>query len=373
MSSRRGSNEGTITKRADGRWEARITLENGKRKCFYARSRQEVAGRLSEALRDQAKGLPIVGEKQTLAQYLASWLEIAKLTIRASTWWRYEELTRVHILPTLGSLPLSRLTAQHANALYAAKLGEGLSPTTVRYIHVTLHRALGEALRLGLVQRNVTDFASPPRKSRRKMQVLSPEQARMLLRAAADDPLEALYLLAFTTGMRQGELLSLKWTDVDLEAAHVQVRSSLRKGKEGFVFSEPKTSSSRRKVALTATAVVALERHRERQLEQRMAYGPLWQNHDLVFPDTLGMPFNGVTLLRREFVPLLKRAGLPMMRFHDLRHTAATLMLLKGVHPKIVSEMLGHASVSITLDLYSHVLPNMQREAAETMDRLLRE
>jgi integrase len=147
MSSRRGSKEGTITKRADGRWEARLTLESGKRKCFYARSRQEVARLLAEALRDQAKGLSIVGDKQTLAQYLKSWLEMSRPTIRASTWWRYEELTRVHILPVLGSFPLSRLTAQHLNTFYAAKLGEGLSPTTVRYIHVTLHRALGEALR----------------------------------------------------------------------------------------------------------------------------------------------------------------------------------------------------------------------------------
>lgn len=205
------------------------------------------------------------------------------------------------------------------------------------------------------------------------MQVLNAEQARMLLQAIEGDPLEALYLLALTTGMRQGELLSLKWADVDLEAGHVQVRSSVRKGKEGFVFSEPKTSASRRQVALTMSAVAALYRHRGCQLEQRMADGPLWQDNDLVFPDVLGMPFNGITLLRREFLPLLKRAGLPLIRFHDLRHTAATLMLLKGVHPKIVSEMLGHASVSITLDLYSHVLPNMQREAAETMDQLLRE
>lgn len=195
----------------------------------------------------------------------------------------------------------------------------------------------------------------------------------MLLQAIEGDPLEALYLLALTTGMRQGELLSLKWADVDLEAGHVQVRSSVRKGKEGFVFSEPKTSASRRQVALTMSAVAALYRHRACQLEQRMADGPLWQDNDLVFPDVFGMPFNGITLLRREFLPLLKRAGLPLIRFHDLRHTAATLMLLKGAHPKIVSEMLGHASVSITLDLYSHVLPNMQREAAETMDQLLRE
>jgi len=151
-----------------------MTLEDGQRKSFYADTRQEVARRLAEALRDQAKGLPIVGEKQTLAHYLASWLQTAKPTIRASTWERYEEICRVHIVPTLGSMPLSRVSAQHLNALYAAKLSEGLSPTTVRYIHVTLHRALNGAQRLGLVQRNVSEFASPPRKRRKKMQVLIP-------------------------------------------------------------------------------------------------------------------------------------------------------------------------------------------------------
>jgi len=372
MAGKRGNNEGSITKRSDGRWMARITLEDGRRKSFYAKTRQEVARLLAEALRDQAKGLPIVGEKQTLAQYLTNWLGTTRPTVRTGTFRRYEELTRVHIVPTLGAMPLARLGAQHLNALYAAKLGEGLSPTTVRYIHVTLHRALGQALRLGLVQRNVSELASPPRKRRRSMQVLSPEQARVFLDAAAGDPLEALYVVALTTGMRQGELLSLRWRDVDLEDGHVQVRASLSKTADGFVFSEPKTAQSRRKVALTGSAIAALRRHRVGQRERRLAAGPAWQDDDLVFPDALGVPFDAITLLRREFLPLLARAGLPPIRFHDLRHTAATLMLLKGVHPKVVSEMLGHATISITLDLYSHVLPDMQREAVEAMESVLR-
>jgi len=179
-----------------------------------------------------------------------------------------------------------------------------------------------------------------------------------------------LYVVALTTGMRQGELLSLRWADVNLDAGHIQVRSSVRKMKEGFLFSEPKTAQSRRRVALTLTAIDALQRHRTRQDTARALAGSAWRDDDLVFPDALGAPFDGITLLRREFVPLLKRAGLPVIRFHDLRHTAATLMLLKGIHAKVVSEMLGHATISITLDLYSHVLPDMQREAAAAMDSL---
>jgi integrase len=373
MPSKRGNNEGSIVKRSDGRWMARITLPDGERKHFYAKTRQEAARQLAEALRDLAKGLPIVGERQTVEQYLAQWLKTAQPSIRLSSWRRYEELTRVHIVPVLGSMPLSRLSAQHLNTLYAAKLGEGLSSTTVHYLHVTMHRALGEALRLGLVQRNVSEFATPPRRRRRKMQVLTSAQARAFLQSVRGDPLEALYVVAITTGMRLGELLALRWSDVDLAAAHLQVRSTLHWYERVFEFAEPKTMHSRRKVALSREAVRALDVHERLQREARSLAGKAWHDLDLVFPDAVGRPLRGTNVLQTHFTPALARAGLPPIRFHDLRHTAATLMLLKGIHPKVVSEMLGHTTISITLDLYSHVLPDMQREAAAAMDELLQE
>src|SRR5260370_23641882 len=266
---RRGNGEGSLTKRPDGRWEARITLENGKRKSCFSRTRQAAARRRAEALRDQDKGLPIVGEKQTLATYLAEWLAIIKPTLRESAWQRYEEICRLHIVPRIGGYQLSKLGAQHLNHLYAEKLAQGLSPRSVRYVHVTLHKALNDALRVGLVQRNVALVATPPRKRRRTMGAFSSEQARIFLEAVRGDRLEALYVVAITCGMRQGELLSLRWRDTDLSAGHVPVRSSVRKRPGRFIFTDPKTEHGRRKVALTALAIQALLQHRARQqLEQ---------------------------------------------------------------------------------------------------------
>jgi len=369
---RRGNREGSLTKRPDGRWEARITLDNGKRKSFFARTRQEAARRLTEALRDYEKGLPIVGDKQVLRTYLVEWLEIIRPALRESSWQRYEEICRLHLIPQLGGTPLSKLTAQQLNRLYAQKLADGLSPQMVRYIHVTAHKALQNALHVGLVQRNVASFATAPRKQRRKMHVFNAEQARTFLEAARGDPFEALYVLAITCAMRLGELLALQWSDVDLEAGHLQVRTSVRKHRRRFAFNEPKTDHGRRKLALTHLAQEALQAHRDYQKGKRLAAGSAWNQTDLVFCNEVGLPLDGISVMRYRYAPLIKSAGLPRIRFHDLRHTCATLLLLAGVHPKVVSEMLGHASITITLDLYSHVLPDMQREATSALDELLR-
>jgi integrase len=371
MTKKRGNNEGSITKRSDNRWMARITLSDGKRKTFYAKTRQEVARLLASALRDKEKGLPIVGDKQTVAQYMSEWLAIIKPTLRESAWARYEEISRLHIVPTLGQITLSRLTAQQLNTIYAQKLTEGLSPSTVNYVHRTLHKALGDALRADLVQRNVADLDTPPRKAENEMEVFTLEQAHTFLHAIRGDRLEALYVMAITSAMRQGELLALRWQDVDLEAGAVQVRVSQRKIKGQFVVNAPKTARGKRKVALTAIAVEALQQHRVLQIAERLAQGPAWQDKDLVFPNELGERMNAINVYRHRFLPLLKKAGLPLIRFHDLRHTSATLLLLQGVHPKVVSEMLGHSTVSITFDLYSHVLPEMQRDATAALDKLL--
>jgi integrase len=375
-----GNNEGSIKRRLDGRWEARITLDGKQRKSFYGKTRQEVARRLAEAQRDRDKGLPIVGERQTVAQYLTTWLKTAAPTVKDSTWIRYESLIRIHVLPTLGATTLSKVTPQQVQALYVGRLSAGASPTTIIHVHALLHLAFDEALRLSLLQRNVIDLVNPPRRKRHDMHVLAPEQARALLEATATDRMEALYVLALTTGMRQGELFALKWPDVDLENKCVHVRATVQRLRllqplsgqpsSQFAFSEPKSARSRRKIALTTVAVEALCRHRFRQLEERLAVGPAWQDTDLVFPNSVGKPIEVGNLTRRNFWPLLDKAGLSHIRFHDLRHTAATLLLLQRVHPKVVSEMLGHASIAITLDLYSHVLPDMQLEATAAMERI---
>jgi integrase len=203
------------------------------------------------------------------------------------------------------------------------------------------------------------------------MSALNPEQARALVEAARGGPLEAIMITALATGMRKGELLGLRWREVDLERGTLAITGTLQRTAAGLVISETKTARSRRQVELSAVAVDALRRHRAAQTERRLLAGREWNDHGLVFPSTLGKPQDGSHLLYGQFHPLLKKAGLPLIRFHDLRHTAATLMLGRGIHPKIVSEMLGHATVAITLDLYSHVTPTMQRQAAQVLDDLL--
>lgn len=225
---------------------------------------------------------------------------------------------------------------------------------------------------MGIIQRNVATLVKAPRPRHHEMHVLSPAQVRVLLEAVRGDGLEALYVMALTTDMRRGELLALHWSDVDLDARFLQVRYTLQHLKGGtYSFTPPKTAQSRRKIALTDKAVEALRRHRRLQLEQRLKLGDAWHDEDLVFTRADGYPLRANHVLQRMFTPILQRAHLPLIRFHDLRHTAATLLLVQGIHPKVVSEMLGHSTVSMTLDIYSHVLPDMQKDATQALDRLL--
>ncbi len=371
MSKRRANGEGSVYKRSDGRWAASVSVDQGRRKYFYAQTRHEVGRKLATALKARQDGLPLVAERQTVAKYLEQWLESARPSLRPKTWLRYEQLLRLHAVHEIGNVPLARLSPQHLQRLYASRLKAGLSPGSVVQLHAVLRRAFGQASRWGLVPRNVVSLVTPPRRSRREMETFSPDQAKAFLAAAEGDRLEALYVLALNTGMRQGELLALRWKDVDPDAGVLQVRATLQRTREGFVFAEPKTASSRRQVALTRSAVEALRRHRAWQIEERLRLGAAWEDGDLVFANEVGQPIEATALLRRSFYPLLERADLPRIRFHDLRHTAATLLLGQGVHPKIVSEMLGHSQIAITLDLYSHVTPTMQRQAVEALEAAL--
>jgi integrase len=367
---RRANNEGTIYQRKDGRWVCAITLASGERKTYYGPTRRAVQQHLTDALKNVKDGVPLPTGNQSVAQFLASWLETVEPSLRPRTFERYEQMLRLHVVPTLGKLPVSQLAPQHVQQLYARLLDSGLSPTTVHHVHTLLHRALQQANRWGLVARNVTTLVDAPRDAHHEMQTLSPEQSRQLIEAARGHRLEALFVLALTTGMRRGELLGLRWQQVDLEGGSLEVLTSLQRTREGFLFAEPKTAYSRRRVSLPEIAVEALRRHRIEQNKERFAAGE-WDDHDLVFPNEAGRPLEAGNMLRRAYWPLLKKAGLPKMPFHALRHTAATLLLRKGVHPKIVQEMLGHSGIAITLDLYSHAVPTLQREATAAMDALL--
>jgi integrase len=371
---RRGHNEGSIYKRTDGRWAASLDLGyvDGKRrrKDIYARTRAEVARKLTAALKAKQDGLPIPSDRMTVRGFLNLWLKGVATSVRPRTATRYEEVLRLHIPETLGRVPLVKLVPQHLRDLYADRLAAGLSPASVVKLHNILHASLGQAARDGLVIRNVAALVNPPRIPKHEMTTWTPVQALQFLAAAESDPLEALYILAVTCGIRQGELLALEWSDVDLDHRSIAIRSTLSRTKTGLTIGETKSGKARQ-VCIGSRAVEALRQHRTRQIEERLRGGRLWDDQHLVFTNGLGRPLEATNLRRRSFAPLLVRSGVPKIRFHDLRHTAATLLLQQDVHPKIVSEMLGHSQIAITLNLYSHVTPTMQRQAAETMDSLL--
>jgi len=372
---RRGANEGTIYQRKDGRWVGvlHVGYSGGKRqrKSFYGATRQEVASRLAGAVRDRQLGKSPVPERERLGDFLNRWLEdTARRSIRPSTYAIYEVSLRKHIIPEIGHLKLARLTADDLDGLYSRLLSGGLSPKTVRMIHAVLHRALSHAQRRGAIAVNPASVAVPPSAPRREFRTLAPEEAALLLKAALSDKLYGVYVLALTCGLRQGEILGLRWADVDLNGAVLHVRQQVYRMAGEWVFSEPKTAAGRRTVSLSGSAVEALRERRLAQNKERLR-GETWEDLDLVFSNRRGNPIDKANLLRGSFWPLLERAGLPHMRFHDLRHSCASLMLAEGVHPKVVQEMLGHSSISVTLDIYSHVLPSMQADAAEKMDRLL--
>lgn len=370
---KRGNSEGTIRKRADGRWEARVILQNGARKSLYGKTRQEVVRLLDQVRRDREQGLGALTDRQTVGQYLEVWLQSEAYRVKHGSFCRYGQAVRLHLIPGLGQVVLSKLTAQQVSAFYAGELERGQSPNEVRYSHSILHAALEDALKLGVVHRNVVHLVDPPRRVKREMAVYTEAQARHLLNVIAGDRLEALCVLVLATGMREGELLSLRWGDVDLERNMLTVWATLqRRTRQGLVREQAKTGHSRRTIALSEAVVGALRHHRERQVRERLQLGDVWAESNLVFPNTIGRPMDATNLRRYWWYPLLKRAGLPRIRFHDMRHTAATLLLSRGVNVKVVSEMLGHASVSVTLSLYAHVLPHMQQHAVETMETIIR-
>ena len=370
---KRGNSEGSIRQRPNGTWEARLTVA-GRQRSIYGDTRADVAAKLKLLLADQERGLLVYGPKQTVAQFLATWLaDVAKPKVRERTYIRYESLVRLHVAPAIGDVALGKLTAQHIVTMHK-KIGETVSPRTVGHAHRVLHTALETAVRWGYVARNIAELVDPPKVTKPEMRFLTAEQARQLLDTAraTGHPDEALYTLLLATGLRLGESLGLRWSDVDLAAGTLSVRRSVHRlpGK-GFVFAPPKTKRSERTLSLAPFAVEALKRQRVHQNTQRLKAGDLWDAGDLVFANAVGRPRELQEMARRSFRPLLASAGLPAVRIHDLRHSAASLLLALGVHVKIVSEMLGHSTTAITLDTYSHTVPSLQRDATNRLGDLL--
>jgi integrase len=294
-------------------------------------TKAEVISKQRQAQHALDKGLPVLtDERQTLGQYLPSWLE-SKKRLEASTWLRYRIFVDRTLNPELGRVQLAKLTPQHLQRLYTQKLDDGWSPTTVNHLHTVLHGALEQAVKWGLTGRNISDLVDPPRKNRSEMHYWTPEQARTFLTAIAGDRLETLFRLALDTGMRQGELFGLRWRDVDLDAGALSVQTALKVKEQGRALGKPKTEYSRRKIEFGAGTTEALRAHCKRQAEEWLATGQAWTDNDLVFCNSIGGGLAPNNVTRRHFWPAIKRAGVSTIRFHDLRHTAATLMLVGGV------------------------------------------
>ncbi len=371
MTKRRGHNEGSIKQRADGLWEARISLPGGKRKSMYGKSRREAQDKLRAALRDLDAGLDLGAGRQTVAHYMTRWLaDMAKPKLRASTYKSYESYVRLHIIPDLGHHQVTKLTPQHVQAFLNAKHAAGLSPRSVQYIRAILRRALGQAMKWGLVGRNVAALADPPRSVKTQVQPLSAAQARAFIEATRDDRLGPLFHVAIASGLRQGELAGLRWQDVDLAAGTLTVRYAMQRVEGKPTFVEPKTALSRRTVTLPASAAAALKTQRVRQVEERLLAGDRWQDWGLVFASTIGTPLEPSNVAARLH-KLLADAGLPRQRFHDLRHCAASLLLAGGVAPRTIMGILGHSQISLTMNTYAHLSPALEHDAARALDAVL--
>jgi len=351
------------------------TAEDPKRRYVSGKTRDEVHDKLIEILGNRTHGLVFDAGTLTLGEYLTLWLKDSiRGTVRVSTYEVHRHMIEPHIVPALGRLKLKDLNPAHVRGFYRNKLDSGLSPATVRKMHSVLRKALKQAVLDGLIPRNVCEAVKPPKVERKEIKPLDQEQAKVLLEAARGDRLEALYVLAVHTGMREGELLGLEWEDVDLERDVLRLRRALIREGGKVVLEDLKTPKSRRSVRLTRAAGDALRTYLERQLEEMERWGALYQPGGLVFATESGTLINPSNLRNRSFKPLLRwafgEAG-PDICFHDLRHTCATLLLSQGTHPKLVQELLGHATIAMTLDTYSHVIPGMSDHTARAMQDAL--
>jgi integrase len=370
-----------IVKRGKDTWQVRIFLgrdESGKTRFFNETvkgKRRDAESLETKKKRELDLGIFIEHSQLTVDEYLDKWLDIsAKSHLKARTFEDYIEYLKRYIRPTIGKKHLSKIKPLDIQAIYTQMLARGLSPRTVRYAHAILSSALKQAVKWQMIHTNPALMVDLPQIHRKEMRVLSPEDCSIFLATAREDRWFVIFSLAISTGMRPEEYLGLQWKDLDLNAGTVTIQRALvwkRKG-GGWSLEEPKTSKSRRTIPLPSSVVRDLVLHRKHQLEERLKLGLTYSNKDFVFPTEIGTPILTSNLTRRHFKPILRKAGLSeTIRLYDLRHTCATLLLLAQTSPKVVAERLGHSTVVLTLDTYSHVLPSMQKDASEELERIL--
>ncbi len=377
---KRGQNEGNVRKRPDGRWEARLNLgwQGGKRvrKSFYGTTREEVARQLAGAKTQHDSGQPVPHGHDTVADFLASWLATVRHTVRPRTWESYELYMRRHAIPIIGRTRLNALRPEHIRSLLQQKLNEGLSAQSAIHLRTILNTAFNQAVQDKLLAWNPVSSVKRPKARRPNYQTLSRDQAKIFLTAAADSRFGAMFAVSAALGLRRGEATGLRWSDIDLEARTLRVEQTIQRvrkkiaGHTGFIIAEPKTERSRRTLGLPNLLIPILRRQRARQAQDRLLSGTRWQESGLTFTNTNGGPLDpGV--LGDEFKATLKRAGLPHMHFQDLRHSAASLLLAKGAPLRLVMEILGHSTITLTANTYGHIAPEAIADAADKMDAIL--
>ena len=377
---------GHIRKRAKDSYSVRISLGkdpvSGKYKFHWVTvkgTKKDAEKRLSEMLNQLDNGTFMKPGKTTLGEYLERWLkDYAWSNLAPRTAEGYESIIRCHLIPAMGNISLAHLKPEHLQRYYSEKLSAGrydghgaLNQTTVSHHHTCLHRALKMAVTWGLISRNPADAATPPRPQHSQMHTMDEDDLQAFLEAAKTTPYYAIFFTALFTGMRRSELLALRWPDVDLPLCQVSVTQSMHRLHDGsLVFRQPKTAKGRRMIALPPSLCLVLKEHKEKQTLERAMLGVALKPDDLVFSALDGKPLLPDTI-SHAWTKIVKRAGLNHFRLHDARHTHASFMLKQGVHPKIVQERLGHATISTTLDLYSHVAPGLQEAAAMRFDEVL--
>lgn len=370
---------GQIIKRGDRTYLVRIYQgkdAQGKRK--YANktihgTRKDAQAYLNKALTDLDNGTFTQPSKETVDAYLDRWLEtVAKQRVKPRTYSDYQEILRLYTRPAFGNIRLVNMGAPLIQKTYSDMIEKGLSGSTIRKLHNVLHSAFKQAERWRLIPRNPVDLVDPPRTQKKEMHAMSPEESRKFLKEAQSNKWYPLFLLAIDSGMRPGEILALKWEDINFDSGTVSIRRTLASDRKQLYIAEPKTKGSKRIVNLSAGTLTALKTHRSNQAQEKLLARSVYIDNGLVFANQTGGFLDQPNLVKRHFKPLLKQAGLShTIRFYDLRHTCATLLLSASTNPKVVAERLGHASVTLTLDTYSHVLPTMQEDAAIRMERML--
>jgi integrase len=362
--------------RKNQRWYVQVAVPAGpdgkrrRRGVGGFKTKREAKAAEAEALRRIRDGVFVEPSRLTVGAYLTEmWLPSMASQVRATTLGGYRHNVRAYIVPRLGDIQLQRLTTARVGAFYSGLVASGgqkgrpLSPKTVRYVHTTLRRALRDAVADGLVVRNVAAQARPPRARRVEMHTWTAGEVGTFLASVREDRLYAAWLLLATLGLRRGELLGLRWADVDLTSGRIAIRHTLVMVDGKPAMAEPKSAKGRRSLTLAPQVLEAVRVHRAHQAAERLSWGADYTDSGLVVTTEDGRPLHPESL-SGLFVRRARRAGLPQIRLHDLRHSVASILLAQGVHPKVVSEQLGHATIALTLDTYSHVIPSLQQEAA---------